>query len=91
MIGGGSGHEPTFLGFVGKGLADAAAIGNVFASPPPDPALQCAKAISGAGVLFFWPSLPAVAIEGVQAIMNNRIAAYHCIDSGMVLSSHVCS
>jgi dihydroxyacetone kinase-like protein len=32
MIGGGSGHEPTFLGFVGKGLADAAAIGNVFAS-----------------------------------------------------------
>ena len=55
MIGGGSGHEPTFLGFVGKGLADAAAIGNVFASPPPDPALQCAKAISGgAGVLFMY-------------------------------------
>lgn len=37
VIGGGSGHEPTFLGFVGKGLADAAAIGNVFASPPPIP------------------------------------------------------
>lgn len=55
MIGGGSGHEPTFLGFVGKGLADAAAIGNVFASPPPDPALECAKAISGgAGVLFMY-------------------------------------
>ncbi|MGO8381503.1 dihydroxyacetone kinase subunit DhaK, partial [Rhizobium ruizarguesonis] len=33
VIGGGSGQEPTFLGFVGKGLADAAAIGNVFASP----------------------------------------------------------
>ena len=27
VIGGGSGHEPTFPGFVGKGLADAAAIG----------------------------------------------------------------
>lgn len=55
MIGGGSGHEPTFLGFVGKGLADAAAIGNVFASPPPDPALECARAISGgAGVLFMY-------------------------------------
>ena len=27
VIGGGSGHEPTFLGFVGKGLADAAASG----------------------------------------------------------------
>jgi len=55
MIGGGSGHEPTFVGFVGKGLADAAAIGNVFASPPPDPALACATAISGgAGVLFMY-------------------------------------
>lgn len=40
MIGGGSGHEPAFLGFVGKGLADAAAIGNVFASPQPDPAVH---------------------------------------------------
>ncbi|RWQ35946.1 MAG: dihydroxyacetone kinase subunit DhaK [Mesorhizobium sp.] len=55
VIGGGSGHEPTFLGFVGKGLADAAAIGNVFASPPPDPILECAKAASGGvGVLFMY-------------------------------------
>lgn len=34
VIGGGSGHEPMFSGFVGKGLADAAACGNIFASPP---------------------------------------------------------
>src|SRR4029078_3168642 len=55
VVGGGSGHEPTFLGFVGKGLADAAAIGNVFASPPPDPILACAKAANGgAGVLFLY-------------------------------------
>ncbi|MGH7006389.1 MAG: dihydroxyacetone kinase subunit DhaK, partial [Alphaproteobacteria bacterium] len=55
VIGGGSGHEPSFLGFVGKGIADAAAIGNVFASPPPDPIIECAKAISnGAGVLFLY-------------------------------------
>jgi len=55
VIGGGSGHEPTFLGFVGKGLADAAAIGNVFASPPPDPIIECAKAVDGgAGVLFMY-------------------------------------
>ncbi len=55
VIGGGSGHEPTFLGFVGKGLADAAAIGNVFASPPPDPIYECAKAASGGeGVLFMY-------------------------------------
>jgi dihydroxyacetone kinase-like protein len=55
VIGGGSGHEPTFVGFVGKGLADAAAIGNVFASPPPDPIHECAKAVDGgAGVLFMY-------------------------------------
>jgi dihydroxyacetone kinase-like protein len=55
VIGGGSGHEPTFLGYVGKGLADAAAIGNVFASPPPDPILACTKAVDGgAGVLYMY-------------------------------------
>ena len=31
VIGGGSGHEPTFSGFVGRGLADASANGNIFA------------------------------------------------------------
>jgi dihydroxyacetone kinase-like protein len=55
VIGGGSGHEPTFLGYVGKGLADGAVIGNVFASPPPDPIVECAKAVNGgAGVLFMY-------------------------------------
>ncbi len=55
VVGGGSGHEPTFLGFVGRGLADAAAVGNVFASPPPDPIVACAKAVDGgAGVLFVY-------------------------------------
>lgn len=55
LIGGGSGHEPTFLGFVGRGLADAAAVGNVFASPPPDPIIAATQAIDGgAGVLFMY-------------------------------------
>ncbi|MBB1251450.1 dihydroxyacetone kinase subunit DhaK [Rhizobium sp. G21] len=55
LIGGGSGHEPTFLGFVGKGLADACAVGNVFASPPPDPIMACTRAIhGGAGVLYMY-------------------------------------
>lgn len=55
VVGGGSGHEPTFLGFVGKGLADACAVGNVFASPPPDPILACTKAVDGgAGVLYLY-------------------------------------
>lgn len=55
VVGGGSGHEPAFVGYVGKGLADAAAIGNVFASPAPDPAEICARAVDGGeGVLFLY-------------------------------------
>lgn len=34
ITGGGSGHEPAFVGYLGKGLLDAVAIGEVFASPP---------------------------------------------------------
>jgi dihydroxyacetone kinase-like protein len=33
VTGGGSGHEPAFLGFVGPGLCDAVACGEIFASP----------------------------------------------------------
>ena len=33
--GGGSGHIPLFLGYVGHGLLDGVSIGNVFSSPAP--------------------------------------------------------
>lgn len=33
VVGGGSGHYPAFIGYVGPGLADAAVAGDVFASP----------------------------------------------------------
>ena len=33
VTGGGSGHLPVFLGYVGDGMADGCAIGNVFTSP----------------------------------------------------------
>jgi dihydroxyacetone kinase-like protein len=50
--GGGSGHLPVFMGYVGRGLADGAAIGNVFASPSADQMLAVMQAIdSGRGVL----------------------------------------
>ena len=52
VIGGGSGHEPAFAGYVGRGLADAAALGNVFAAPGPDVCLAAIQAASsGRGVL----------------------------------------
>ena len=45
VIGGGSGHEPAFAGYVGRGLADAAAVGNVFASPSPEQIMDAARAV----------------------------------------------
>lgn len=85
VIGGGSGHEPTFLGYVGKGLADAAAIGNVFASPPPDPILECAKAVSGgAGVLFMYGNYAG---DVMNFDMAAEMAAMDDIEVRTVLST----
>jgi dihydroxyacetone kinase-like protein len=85
VIGGGSGHEPTFLGYVGKGLADAAAIGNVFASPPPDPILACAKAANGgAGVLFMYGNYAG---DVMNFDMAAEMAAMEDIEVRTVLST----
>lgn len=55
LIGGGSGHEPAFMGYVGDGMADGVAVGNIFASPPPDPILEATKAIDkGSGVVYIY-------------------------------------
>lgn len=55
VIGGGSGHDPLFSGFVGAGLADAVACGNICASPNPELIKITAEAVDqGKGVLFIY-------------------------------------
>ncbi|MGZ4388629.1 MAG: dihydroxyacetone kinase subunit DhaK [Gaiellaceae bacterium] len=55
VTGGGSGHLPVFLGYVGAGLCTGVAIGNVFSSPSPDQMLAATRASSGgAGVLYLY-------------------------------------
>lgn len=52
VSGGGSGHEPSHAGFVGKGMLDAAVAGDVFTSPTPDQVFEAIKAVDGGkGVL----------------------------------------
>ena len=52
---GGSGHLPVFLGYVGFGLADGVAVGNVFASPSSEQVLDATKEVHGnAGVLYLY-------------------------------------
>ena len=53
ISGGGSGHEPLHIGFVGIGMLDAACPGQIFTSPSPDQMLAAALAVeNGGGVLF---------------------------------------
>jgi phosphoenolpyruvate---glycerone phosphotransferase subunit DhaK len=55
VTGGGSGHLPLFKGYVGKGLCDGVAIGNVFSSPSSQQCFEATKAVSGgAGVLYLY-------------------------------------
>lgn len=53
--GGGSGHLPVFLGYVGKGLLDGCAVGDVFASPSADQMYEVTKCINGGkGVVYIY-------------------------------------
>lgn len=55
VTGGGSGHLPVFLGYVGVGLASGVAVGNVFSSPSADQVLAATRAVDGgAGVLYLY-------------------------------------
>ncbi len=51
VTGGGSGHKPAFLGYVGRGLTDAVAVGEVFSSPTAKAFYDAFKAVDqGKGV-----------------------------------------
>ncbi len=55
MTGGGSGHLPLFLGYIGQGLIDGAAVGGVFQSPSAQQMYEVTKAIDqGKGVLYLF-------------------------------------
>jgi dihydroxyacetone kinase len=55
VTGGGSGHLPVFLGFVGVGLCSGVAVGNVFSSPSMDQILHATRGVDGgAGVLYLY-------------------------------------
>ena len=55
LTGGGSGHLPVFMGYVGKGLADGVSVGNVFSSPSAETMYEATlEANGGAGALYLY-------------------------------------
>jgi dihydroxyacetone kinase len=77
VTGGGSGHEPAFLGYVGAGCADAVAVGNVFAAPSPDAILTSIQhADRGRGVLLVYGNYSG-------DVMNCRLAVRRAAAAGI--------
>lgn len=81
LIGGGSGHEPLFHGFVGENLGDGAACGAFFTSPSPDVILAATKAVNrDNGVLYVYGNYAG-------DNMNFDIAAELAEDEGIAVKT----
>ena len=55
VTGGGSGHKPAFVGYLGRNMVDAVAVGEIFSSPPAQmfyDAFQAASSGKGVACLF---------------------------------------
>lgn len=79
--GGGSGHLPVFLGYVGSGMVDGCSIGNVFSSPTSSQMKKVTKAINrGKGVLFLFGRYQG-------DLMNFEDAAEDAEDNGIQVES----
>jgi phosphoenolpyruvate---glycerone phosphotransferase subunit DhaK len=91
VTGGGSGHEPAFFGYVGPGLADGAALGNVFTSPSATPILEVAERVErGAGVLFIYGNYEGdvMNFEMAEELLDERgIRAQHLVVTDDVASA----
>ena len=86
ISGGGSGHEPRHVGFVGTGMLDAACPGQVFTSPTPNQMLAAVRALaSEAGVLFivknyagdvmnFQMAMDMMEVEYASVLVNDDVA-----------------
>jgi dihydroxyacetone kinase-like protein len=81
LTGGGSGHEPNFAGYIGEGMADGAACGEIFAAPTPDVIVKGAKAVHrGKGVIFEYNNYAG-------DVMNFDIASEIAAEEGIEVRS----
>lgn len=90
LVGGGAGHEPIYHGLVGKNMADGAAVGDIFAAPPPDIVLEATQAVNrGKGVLYLYGNYAG-------DVMNFDIGAELAEEEGIqvktvIIADDVCS
>lgn len=90
VTGGGSGHEPAFIGYVGKNMVDAVAIGELFSSPTAKSFFDaiCA-ADSGSGVVVLYGNYAG---DNMNVKMANKMARKKGIAVEIVVANDdVCS
>ncbi len=75
IIGNGSGHEPIAMGWVGEGMLDANAVGELFAAPSPSLIQETIEAVdTGAGVLVLISNHSGDLINSKSALVNAKAA-----------------
>lgn len=84
VTGGGSGHKPAFVGYIGRNMVDAVAVGELFSSPPAQMFYDAIReADAGAGVAILYGNYAgdnmnvAMAIEQAEddGIMVGKVVA----------------
>lgn len=90
VTGGGSGHEPAFIGYVGKGMCDAVAAGELFSSPTAKSFADAIRAADGgAGVAVLYGNYAG---DNMNVKMAMRMAAKDGIEVATVVANDdVCS
>ena len=90
VTGGGSGHEPAFIGYTGRNLVDAVAVGEIFSSPTAKSFADAIRAADGgAGVAVLYGNYAG---DNMNVKMAARMVAKDGIDVATVVANDdVCS
>ncbi|MBS1180962.1 MAG: Glycerone kinase [Proteobacteria bacterium] len=90
ITGGGSGHEPAFIGYVGRNMLDAVAVGELFSSPTAKSFLDAAReANNGKGVVCLYGNYAG---DNMNVKMAIKLAAKEGIEIATVVANDdVCS
>ena len=90
VTGGGSGHEPAFIGYTGRNLVDAVAVGELFSSPTAKSFADAIKAANGgAGVAVLYGNYAG---DNMNVKMAARMVAKDGIEVATVVANDdVCS
>ncbi len=90
VTGGGSGHEPAFIGYAGRNMVDAVAVGELFSSPTAKSFIDAIKAADGgAGVAVLYGNYAG---DNMNVKMASKMAAKDGIKVATVVANDdVCS